>query len=102
MPRDERMIATRWNGLRNLRMAEKLSDGEAEDISQCERTPEGHYILTGDLAQEAERMEGTDFCDAKAEQWVWSIGRNLKTGQILASTDAVFYQNPEYYCLFLR
>ncbi len=101
MSRDERIIATRWEKLLNLRMAEKLSDFEAEDISQCEKSSEGYYILTGDLADPA-HIDGMDFCDASKEQWVWSIGRNKKTGQVLASMNACFYQNPEYDCLWLR
>jgi hypothetical protein len=96
------MIATRWNNLKNLRMAEKLSEGESFDISGCERTSDGSYILTGILAEEAERAEGTDFCDAKTESWVWSIGKNIKTGQVVAALDARYYQNPEYNCLWLR
>lgn len=101
MSRDSRMIATRWEKLQNKRMAEKLSDFDAEDLSQCERTPEGYYILTGELAS-PDRIEGTDFCDASNEAWIWSIGQHKKTGQVLASTDTIFYKNPEYECLWLR
>jgi hypothetical protein len=79
----------------NLRMREKLNDGRVIDISVCKRTPEGYYILT-------EFVEDVDYCDAKNEYWIWSIGKNYATGEILASTNNNFYQNNEYKCLFLR
>lgn len=101
MSRDKRGIATRWQKLQNLRMAEKLSDFDAEDLSQCEKTPEGYYILAGEMAN-PNRIEGVDFCDSSTESWIWSIGQNKKTGQVLASLDTCFYQNPEYECLWLR
>jgi hypothetical protein len=78
-------------------MQEKLAKGEAIDVSPCKRTPEGHYILS-----EFDENENMDYCDAKAEYWIWSIGKNYATGEILASTNNNFYQNNEYKCLFLR
>ena len=79
----------------NKRMEEKLARAEAIDISNCPRTPEGYYILK-------EFVEDVDYCDAKAEHWIWSIGKHYGTGEILASTGNNFYQNTEYKCLFLR
>lgn len=76
-------------------MEEKLDKGEAIDISSCKRTPEGHYVLK-------EFVDEVDYCNAKDEHWIWSIGKNYKTGQILASTGNIFYENPDYKCLFLR
>lgn len=76
-------------------MEEKLDKNEAIDISACKRTTGGYYILTNFI-------EDTDYCDAKAEHWIWSIGKNYATGEILASTNNNFYQNTEYKCLFLR
>lgn len=79
----------------NRRMQEKLEAGEAMDVSACPRTAEGDYILES-------FPSNMDFCDALTEGWIWSVGRHLKTGQILASTTSKFYLNPEYDCLFLR
>jgi len=90
-----RQIAPRWGGLSNLRMAEKLTSGECVDLSSCKRTKEGDYILT-------QFTEGVDYCDADTENWIWSIGCNNKTGKILASTSAKFYDNPSFVCLWLR
>lgn len=81
--------------LKNKSMQRKLENGECIDVSPFERTPNGYYILPY-------FAEGSDYCDAEREVWIWSIGRHRETMQILASTDSVFYQNPLYECLFLR
>ena len=75
-------------------MIEKVNSGEAIDLSKNE-TKDGFYILK-------QFVDGADYCDLKNETWIWSIGKNYKTGQILASTDTVFYQNPDFECLWLR
>lgn len=81
--------------LKNLRMQEKLLNGEAVDVKECDRTADRDYIL-------AEFLEGVDYCDSGVEAWIWSIGVEHKTGRIVASTSAKFYQNLEYKCLWLR
>lgn len=78
----------------NLRMQEMLEEGEAIDISECLKDSEGNYILK-------EFIDGKDYCDAKKECWIWSIGQ-AKNGLIYASTDCRFYGNPKFKCLFLR
>lgn len=85
----------------NKAMEEKLNSGSAVDLSGLQRTPSGDYILPAAWWGEAELL-GRDFCDAKTEEWMWSIGRDLESGDILASTSTKFYQNPEYECLWLR
>ena len=79
----------------NKAMERKIKSGEAIDISQCEEIDKGLYLL-------AEFKEGVDYCDAKKEAWVWSMGRRLSDGQIHASLGNGLYQNAEYECLFLR
>ena len=81
--------------MQNKRMEEKLNRREAIDLSHCGRTEDGYYILD-------DFIEGKDYCDQKKEYWIWSIGIHYKSGRIHASTTSVFYQNPEYKCLFLR
>jgi hypothetical protein len=78
----------------NLRMAEKLTAGEAIDVSR-HRQEDGTYLLP-------DFVEDTDYCDAATERWIWSIGREAATGAIRASTSTQYYQNPAYECLFLR
>ena len=79
----------------NLSMERKLRAGEAIDVSKCKRNTDGDYILT-------EFNDNTDYCDAKTETWIWSIGKSRETGIILASSSTKFYNNPKFECLFLR
>lgn len=89
------LIKDRWSGMLNKAMARKLRRGEAVDISNCPTTKEGYYILD-------DFFEDKDYCDAAKEAWIWSIGVNYATGQVLASTSSNLYQNPEFECIFLR
>lgn len=78
----------------NLAMAEKLRKVEAIDISSFAR--EGKYYVVPVF------VEDVDYCDAKREAWVWSIGRRKSDGVVLASLSADLYQNPAFDCLWLR
>jgi hypothetical protein len=80
---------------KNQAMRRKLANGEAVDISARPKTPEGHYMLE-------EFVEDVDYCDAKTEEWIWSIGKHIETGKIFASTTTFFYQNVAFTCLWLR
>lgn len=82
------------------RMDEEVETGEAIDLSDCVRTPEGFYVVPSERAPE----EGAtrDYCDLKQRVWIWSIGRHRETRVIHASTDGRLYQNPAYECLWLR
>lgn len=92
----DRIIAKRWARLRNKRMAEKLTAGEALSVlDEGVALDDGFYKLrrfVGDV----------DYCDPHEEAWIWSIGRSYATGEIRASTSSEFYQNEEFECLFLR
>lgn len=79
----------------NIRMQELLTAGKAVDVSGCDVNDSGDYILE-------EFETDKDYCDGKKETWIWSIGRNERTGEILASTTSKFYQKPGFHCLFLR
>jgi transcription termination factor Rho len=89
----------------NRAMARKLSIGEALDVNR-----EGEPIETSlDGGQTTKRVwrlrrfvDDVDYCDAKGEQWIWSIGRSRQTSEILASTSSELYQHPDFECLFLR
>ena len=91
---EDSKIAPQWDHLKNKAMARKLSNGDCIDLSKCERLGDD-YIITN-------FVEGVDYCNAETEQWIWSIGRNLKTCEILASHEAKFYQNLYYTCIWLR
>ncbi len=79
----------------NLAMKRKLESGECRDVSRCARTPDGDYVLE-------HFEEEVDYANAETEEWIWSIGRDRATGQILASHSTRFYQNPAYECVWLR
>jgi len=76
-------------------MLRKLVAGKLVDVSECEQTEEGYYILPG-------FVDGKDYADCAAERWIWSIGRRYSDGVVLASTSNIFYQNADFECLFLR
>jgi hypothetical protein len=81
---------------RNRRMREKLNKGEAIDVSMFP-TYGGAFVLP-----EGFFKEDVDYCDAKNERWIWSIGRRKSDGVVLASYTGEFYQNDLYECLWLR
>ena len=82
-------------------MAEKLSCHEALSvldegaIDDLGRDAVIHYKLR-------RFVDDRDYCDTEREFWIWSIGRRIATGEIIASTTGEFYLNKEYECLFLR
>lgn len=97
----------------NMAMQRKLKAGRAVDISDRPRTATGDYLL-------ASFEEGKDYCDARAQSWVWSIGKLLRplpsvmadgsritlpAGSYLASLTSRYY-NPEesqtIECVFVR
>ncbi len=80
----------------NKAMERKLLSGEALDVlKEGKQLEDGLYKLN-------QFIDDADYCDGSRELWIWSIGQNRKTGEILASTTTRFYQNPEFECLFLR
>ncbi|GJQ43986.1 MAG: hypothetical protein JETCAE03_34840 [Ignavibacteriaceae bacterium] len=81
--------------MRNLRMQEKINSGECIDLSECQKTPEGYYIVKNFI-------DGIDYCNAQTEEWIWSIGINNETNEIHASHSANLYENPKYKCIWLR
>lgn len=89
--------------MKNQAMKRKAESGEALDV-------EGLLELAapeaGSLYARTFRLdrftEGADYFVGSTEQWIWSIGRRLSDGAIFAALDSRFYQNPEFFCLFLR
>ena len=91
-------------------MQRKLEKGEAIDISAFPKVQGGDYLLR-------DFTDGVDYCDANAEQWIWSIGRPLKKMAVQGSDNVVwildqndylasqsnrYYQNPDFECVWLR
>ena len=82
--------------MQNLAMLDRLNKGIALSV-----LVEGRKI--DDSMYELKRfIENKDYCDPKSERWVWSVGQRFSDNKIFAATDARFYENPNYSCLFLR
>jgi len=86
-----------YDGMLNRAMRDKLERGECVDLSECKREEDGAYIVPPDVWQ-----EDVDYCNAKTESWIFSVGREIRTGIIRAAHHNGYYQNPEYECLWLR
>jgi hypothetical protein len=82
--------------MQNLAMQRKLEKLECLDVGEI-----GLPISPG-VYQLSKFTEDADYCDAKHEAWIWSIGKRLSDGQIFAAIDTRFYQHPDYECLWLR
>jgi hypothetical protein len=80
--------------MENRAMARKLMAKRAIDVSNMPRV--GNYYILDKVE------DGIDYCNAKEERWIWSIGRRLADDVILASHFPDLYQNPKYECLWLR
>lgn len=77
-------------------MEKALQENEALDVRKI-----GEEISPG-VFKLKYFEEGVDYCDARTENWIWSIGKNKTTGEIFASLDTRFYSNKEFECLWLR
>jgi hypothetical protein len=83
------------HNLRNLWMKKALASGEAVDVRMVGiETEPGVFRLDGFI-------DGVKYVDSQNEQSVHSIGKDLESGEILASLDDRFYQNPDYECIYL-
>jgi len=78
----------------NLVMKDMLDKREAIDISSRPRIGD-YYVLDS-------FVEDVDYCDAKAERWIESIGEHKDTGQILASLQDDLHWDTDYISLYLR
>jgi len=84
----------KYANVRNHTMRRRLQSGQCIDVGE-RPTYGGAFILP-------EFIPGKDYCDAKNERWIWSIGRRVGDGIILASYSDEFYQNNCFECLWLR
>lgn len=80
-----------------MSMKSYIDKGEALDVRAI-----GEATETAGVYRLRTFTEGVDYCDPAAGRWIWSIGRNRATGEILASTDNRFYGHAEYECIWLR
>ena len=88
--------------MRNRWLEREQRRGEVWDVSRCKRrTRDGDYVLPRKMYP-PKRAEGRDYADIAHERYVWSIGRNKRTGAVIASLSGKFYQRPGWDCLWLR
>lgn len=85
----------------NQWMARELRRGDALDVSRCKRTRDGGYVLPRRM-HPPKRKESKDYVDTEREAHIWSIGKNRRTGVVVASLSARYYQRPGWDCLWLR
>jgi len=82
--------------MENVSMRRLLHGGQALNVLD-----EGRELQSG-MYELRRFVEGKDYCDPTKERWIWSIGRRFSDGKILAATDARFYNDRNFDCLFLR
>lgn len=82
--------------MRNKAMQRKLEKGQALDVRVI-----GKELDPGKVYRLYDYIDDVDYCDAKRELWIWSIGKNPH-GEIYAATDARYYQAEGWECLWLR
>lgn len=61
--------------MKNKAMERKLKSGDAIDVSGFEQTADGDYIVK-------HFEDGFDYCNAKTEEWIWSIGKSKGPGYV--------------------
>lgn len=104
-------MAAATDRMHNQAMKRALDRGQATDVSGCERTVHGDYILPS-------VREGQDYCDAQREEWIWSVARltkplpsvmadnsrrTLDIGTLIASTTTRYYPSSDCFeCVWLR
>jgi len=49
-----------------------------------------------------EFIPDVDYVDAEDEAFIYSIGKDLESGEILAAVDGRYYNNDDYECIYLR
>ena len=83
--------------MRNLIMQQRVKEGVAIDLRHCDRNADGDYRIPAAWFQ-----PDADYCDTRAETWIWSIGKNIETGEILGAVGDRFMAAPGWDCVWLR
>lgn len=89
--------------VRNQAMQRKHRAGEALDVEQNLHDDQAEAAAMGPGVYRIRGFtDDVDYFVRSTEAWIWSIGRRRLDDAIFAATDARFYQDPDYECLFLR
>jgi hypothetical protein len=82
--------------IKNTWMKNALRSGDAIDVRMIGMEIEpGVFRLT-------EFIPDIEYVDAEKEAFIQSVGKDLASGEVLASTDGRFYNNDDYETLYLR
>lgn len=72
------------------------------DVSICQQTKDGHYVLTKDMIPDPlSDNVPDDYRDMMTGNVVWHVARNKRTGLVVA-TDGDTYNRPGWESLWLR
>jgi hypothetical protein len=82
--------------MRNKAMQNKLMKGKAIDVRAI-----GVEVEPGVFELRLYR-DGVDYCDAKKEQWIRSIGKRWADGRLFAAIDGRYWGNGAFECVWLR
>ena len=85
--------------MHNKTMEHALKQGTCLDVNDVGKPHDGFEGFVWELK---EVKEDTDYCDAIAEHWIYSIGKRKRDGRIFAAIDNRFHDNPMFELLWLR
>lgn len=77
--------------------ADLIEDGELLDVTKRPQNAEGDFILT-----EQDLKDYRNFIKLDTSEWIYSVGRNIQTQQVLASTSNKFKNNPAFELVWRR
>jgi hypothetical protein len=84
-----------YKNIKNLWMKNALMVGDAIDVRTTGvEVEDGVFKLN-------EFVPGIKYVDSENEQFIQSIGKDRSSGEMLASLDTRFYEDPEYECVYL-
>jgi hypothetical protein len=81
--------------IKNTWMRNALRSGDAIDVRML-----GVEVEPG-VFRLSEFIPEVQYVDAEDEVFIYSIGKDLESGEILAAVDGRFYNNEDYECIYL-
>ena len=71
------------------------------DVSNCQQTKAGQYILAKDMIPDPQGKAPRDYRDKATGRVIWQVARNKRTGIVIADEGETF-RKPNWECLWLR
>lgn len=85
-----------YGGVKNPWLRKALRDGRVIDVRQS-----GTEVEPGVFRIE-KFYPGVDYYDSRREAPIFSIGKDVASGEIFAAHDLRFYDDPDYECLYVK